>query len=375
MADAYDAVVIGGGFYGAVIAAHLAALPGSGRVALVEREPRLLARASYANQARVHNGYHYPRSYTTAYRSRINLPRFVRDWPQAVRRDLRKLYAIARTNSKVTPRQFERFCRGIGAALEPATAGERALFERRLIAAVYAVEELAFDARALATWADAELHARAVEVRLATRATAVAPVVGGIDVALLDDAQRGATLRARRVFNCSYSGLQQIAGIDPGPRAALKHELTEMALVEPPAELAGLAITVMDGPFFSLMPFPPAGAHTLSHVRYTPHAHWLDQPGDDPYLRLAALPRESRADRMVRDAARYLPAIAGVRQVGSLYEVKTVLCKNETDDGRPILFERHADVPGCYSVLGGKIDNVYDVLERLDAELADDRSR
>ena len=25
-------------------------------------------------------------------------------------------------------------------------------------------------------------------------------------------------------------------------------------------------------------------------------------------------------------------------------------------------------MPGCYSVLGGKIDNIYDVLEKLDAE-------
>jgi len=40
----------------------------------------------------------------------------------------------------------------------------------------------------------------------------------------------------------------------------------------------------------------------------------------------------------------------------------------ETDDGRPILFERHPTLSGCYSILGGKIDNVYDVLEKLEAE-------
>jgi hypothetical protein len=43
--------------------------------------------------------------------------------------------------------------------------------------------------------------------------------------------------------------------------------------------------------------------------------------------------------------------------------------KNEGDDGRPILFEKHLEMPGCYSVLGGKIDNIYDVLEKLDAEI------
>ena len=49
--------------------------------------------------------------------------------------------------------------------------------------------------------------------------------------------------------------------------------------------------------------------------------------------------------------------------------LKTILLKNDGDDGRPILFEKHAELPGCYSVLGGKIDNIYDVLEKLGDEI------
>jgi hypothetical protein len=70
----------------------------------------------------------------------------------------------------------------------------------------------------------------------------------------------------------------------------------------------------------------------------------------------------------MRDVARYVPAIENARYVDSLFEVKTVLMKNEGDDGRPILFERNSVLPNCYSILGGKIDNIYDVLEKLDAE-------
>ena len=149
-----DAIVIGGGFYGSVIAVYLARQRGLRHIALIEREPALLRRASYNNQARVHNGYHYPRSFTTAYRSRVNLPRFVRQWPEAVKQDFTKLYAIARQNSKVTARQFERFCREIGARLQPATPTLRALFEPHLIEDVFMVEEYAFDATRLAGWAE-----------------------------------------------------------------------------------------------------------------------------------------------------------------------------------------------------------------------------
>jgi hypothetical protein len=170
------------------------------------------------------------------------------------------------------------------------------------------------------------------------------------------------------VFNCTYSGLNQLSGEFPGTVAGLKQEITEMALLRVPTPLEKLGVTVMDGPFFSLMPYPARDLHTLSHVRYTPHLHWPDRHGVDPYQKLDTYARETRVDRMLRDTERYMPAIRDSAYVDSLFEIKTVLDKNEVDDGRPILFEQHPELPGCYSVLGGKIDNIYDVFERLDAE-------
>ncbi len=139
-----------------------------------------------------------------------------------------------------------------------------------------------------------------------------------------------------------------------------------MALIDVPKQLKDVGITVMDGPFFSLMPFPAKGLHTLSHVRYTPHTHWLDQPGCDPYDKLAQYPQASRSNRMMRDAGRYVPSILDSKYVESLFEIKTILAKSESDDGRPILFERPASLPNYFSILGAKIDNIYDVLEKLD---------
>lgn len=371
-----DAVVVGGGFYGVAIAAYLVRRRGLRRILLVEGEGALLQRASYNNQARVHNGYHYPRSFTTAYRSRVNMQRFVRDWPMAVRQDFTKLYAIARRSSKVTARQFERFCRDIGAPIEPAAPALQALFEPRLIEAVFLVEECAFDATRLAAWAREELAACGVEVRLATRVTAITrgEATPGLRVRLQSVNGAAEAVDCRYAFNCTYSGLNQIGGDYAGTRTGLKHEITEMALLRVPPALERVGVTVMDGPYFSLMPFPARGLHTLSHVRYTPHLDWRDSRDIDPYGRLARYDRATRVDRMVRDAARYLPSVLGAQPIDSLFEVKTVLVKNESDDGRPILFERDPRLPGCYSVLGGKIDNIYDVLEKLDAERIGDRA-
>jgi hypothetical protein len=209
-----------------------------------------------------------------------------------------------------------------------------------------------------------ELRAAGVELQLATAARAVRLDERiGVD---LESTAGERTVAAEWLFNCTYAGLNGIAGLGRSA-ARLKFEITEMVLVAMPEELAGLAVTVMDGPFFSTLPFPDRGLHTLSHVRYTPHFSWTNAEAADadPYAVLAAYDRPSRAGPMIRDAARYMPCLAAAAPVDSLFEVKTVLLANEVDDGRPILFEQHARHPRCFSVLGGKIDNVYDVCETL----------
>ncbi len=363
----YNAAIIGGGFYGTAISIYLAKQRGFSTIALIEQEPDILMRASYNNQARVHNGYHYPRSFTTAYRSRVNLPHFVRDYPDTVKRDFTKLYAIAKRNSKVTAKQFERFCQEIGAKLEPAAQSLYDLFEPRLIEEVFLVEEYAFDSIQLARLAKQELVEYGIEIFSNTRVMSIHTQEDSLLVKCTGDNGQ-MEIAARFVFNCTYSGLNQLAGDFPRTRTKLKHEITEMALVHVSPDLKNLGVTVMDGPFFSMMPFPARGLHTLSHVRYTPHLQWADDTGLDPYQKLSAYDKTTRVERMIRDVARYMPAILDAKYVDSLFEVKTILMKNEGDDGRPILFENHPELPGCYSILGGKIDNIYDVIEKLDAE-------
>jgi len=366
----HDAVIVGGGFYGTTIACYLAKERGFKNIVLVEREPILLGRASYHNQARVHNGYHYPRSFTTAYRSRINLPKFLHDWPDAIKKDFTKLYAIARRNSKVTAKQFERFCREINAKLRPADPIYRDLFESHLIEDVYLAEEYVFDANQLRLSAERELKDCGVIIRVNTNATMIS--IGKrntLKIALQSDNATTEFVQCHYIFNCTYSGLNQLSGNLSGTQKKLKQEITEMVLIKAPPALQALGITVMDGPFFSMIPFPSRELHTLSHVRYTPRCNWNDKNGIDPYQKLKEYERISCIDRMIRDVSRYMPSILDAKYIDSLFEIKTVLLKNESNDGRPILFEKDSKIHGVYSILGGKIDNIYDILEKLDAEV------
>ncbi len=372
-ASSCDAIVIGGGFYGARLALTLRQR--GLRVLLVEREATLLARASIRNQARVHNGYHYPRSILTSLRSRLNYRRFIDEYRDCVHSGFTHYYAVARGMSKVTASQFAEFCRRIEAPLAPAPPHVAKLFDASRIDAVFEVEECAFDAVALRARMTRELHAAGVDVALSTEAVSVRSTRAGVEVAFRDS---GGTLgqasirppaTAQLALNCTYSRLNHVLSASHAEPIPAKHELTELALVEPPEALGGAAVTVMDGPFFSLMPYPSRGLSTLSHVRYTPHYNWHDKP-NQPVIDVLTTGSASRYEHMVRDATRYLPAMRGTRYVDSLWEIKTVMPRSEKDDSRPILLRRCAEHPSLITVLGAKIDSVYDVEDALLAELA-----
>ena len=358
-----EVAVVGGGFYGCSIASHLAAQ--GARVSLFEREGRLLTRASYHNQARLHGGYHYPRSFTTAYRSRYHFERFKHDFAPAVCDAFTKLYAIAKVNSKVSATQFARFCEQIQAPVQVAPASVQRLFNQRLIDDVFKVEEYAFDAAKLRTQLQDQLQACGVKVHMKTAVRDVKATGEGVVLEANSALWQGDLL-----INCTYSGLNSIPGVFAS-KQRLKHELTELALVDLPEELAKLSVTVMDGPFFSFMPFPDRQLSTLTHVRYTPHTA-VEEATDDfinPYKQFDNDHPDSAFGYMIRDAARYMPALADARYADSLFEIKTVLRKNEGDDGRPILFERDPKTPRVLSVLGSKLDNIYDAHAALDAHI------
>lgn len=367
MQQHYDIVVIGGGFFGCEIAIFLAQF--FDRVAVFEAEDDILLRASLNNQARLHQGYHYPRSILTAARSRANYRRFAGDYPGAIVEQTRACYAVPHRNSHVTAGQFEAFMRRIGAPIEEADEATAALFDPDMIEAVFAVEEASFCADTLREIVRERLQAAGVELYLRTP---VQSVQSGESGNILTVGAQGAqiTLTTKHVFNATYAGINGVlgrSGMNPIP---LEQQWTEMVTVDLPPELQKLSITVMCGPFFSLMPFPPRGCHVLSHVRYTPHCQWEERAPESIIPHETLRPTQSRGMFMLRDAQRYVPLLSqATLRDDPVWEVKTLLPRSRADSGRPILFYAHPDGDGVYSVLGGKIDNIYDIVDEISAEL------
>jgi glycine/D-amino acid oxidase-like deaminating enzyme len=354
----YDYVIVGGGFYGCCLALYLRSI--SKRILLVEASDQLMQRASRVNQARIHTGFHYPRSAVTAVKSMLLHRRFLRDFPDAVVDNFQMLYAISSKRSKVTAKKFYRMFRDLGAPIEPASADQMALFNSNRIEAAFQCFEVAFDYSVLKQQMFEKLVAAGIEIRLSTELKTLSESTGRCVAGLSD----GSEVTGRYLFNITYSQINTILEKANLPKAQLKHEIAELALVEPPKELNGFGITVMDGPFFSFMPYPSENLYSLTHVRYTPHESWTDASHiQNPYMHFERKSRESRYAFMLRDAERYLPCLSGAEFRKSIFEVKTVLLKNEQDDGRPILYQQVPKTSRIISILGGKIDNIYDLFD------------
>ena len=168
------------------------------------------------------------------------------------------------------------------------------------------------------------------------------------------------------IFNCSYSSLDKF-DLNIKEKNILKHEITEIVYVDLPNKFLDYNITVMDGPFFSLMFNPNTGHHTLSHVRYTPHFE-LDifNNSMDPYQVLKKYVKESNFEVMKFDILKFFPELKNMKYLNSFFEVKTVLNSSEVNDSREILINKNKNL---ISILGSKIDQIYDVFEYIDKDL------
>lgn len=362
----YDITIIGGGFFGLYLADYFASL--GQKVVIIEKENDAMQRASFNNQARVHNGYHYPRSILTGLRSRISFPKFINEFEECIKSDFEKYYMIAKPLGNVTTHQFKKFCDRISAPYKKAPEKIKNLTNKHMIDEVYQTTEFAFDSVKLKNEMLTRLANRNVEILYSHTAKNVKYNLDSSNIIVqIEHENNQISISSKQVFNCTYALINQILQESKLELIPMRHEMTEMCIVTPPEELNNIGLTVMCGPFFSAMPFPSKHKHSFSHVRYTPHFQWddLDSTNFEIVSDKNNATRNSAWKKMKLDAQRYIPILSEMKYEESLWEVKTILPSSEIDDSRPILFKENYGIKGFHCILGGKIDNIYEALHTI----------
>ena len=376
MKERYDRIIIGAGFYGMYAALHCGKK--KERVLVLECGTAPFQRATYINQARVHQGYHYPRSLSTAMKSAGYFERFHRDFAFCINREFEKVYATSAQYSWSDGEQFRKFCRAAGIPCKEVYPED--YFRKDMCDGAFLTREYTYDAMLLKERYLEELSELPnVKLLFGSRVTWLEREQDDYLCRL----NSGDEYRAPFVLNATYAAANQILDLLGFEKFKIKYELCEIILCDVNEKLRRCGITVMDGPFFSIMPFGKTGFHSLTSVTFTPHT--------TSYQALPAFPCQARSggscsDRelgncnecvakpesafpyMEKLARKYLQDDYEFRYVKSLFSMKPILTSSEIDDSRPTVIRVYSRKPTFVGVLSGKINTVYDLDEVLDHE-------
>lgn len=369
----YDRIILGAGLYGLYSALYCGQRGDS--VLVLECDSAPFGRATYINQARVHQGYHYPRSLSTALKSAGYFERFNRDFDFCINREFDQIYATSSEYSWTDGKQFLEFCKAANIRCEELHP-ER-FFRKGMCDGAFLTREYTYDAAILRDYFLEKLKKlKNVGIRYNARVTTIERMPDSYLLRLED----GGDAETPFLLNATYAGTNQILDMLGYEKFRIKYELCEIILCESGERLEPYGFTVMDGPFFSIMPFGKTGYHSLTSVTFTPHSTSYDEVPTFPCQQQSggycsekrlgncndcpAKP-QSAYPYMANLARKYMKDEFDFTYHGSLFSMKPILMSSEIDDSRPTVIRSYSTNPTFISVLSGKINTVYDLDEVL----------
>lgn len=329
--------LIGGGVFGVVLAIDLA---NQGMdVTLFEAKDSILSHASSINQARLHTGLHYPRHFPTAKSALNDHDTFAERFAPAVF-PVEQHYAIG-FPSLVSFPDFCDFADKLG--LEAEAVDHDTWFQPDKVSGMLKVRESTIDFEILrAVLLEEIANYSTIDLRL------------GTTVQRVDEKDSPSILAEGKAFTFDKIIIAAYAMNE----ALIKHveialpptrtELTEVVIGHAP-QLRGVGITVMDGDFWSTMPWGATSLHSLTSVALTPRIASTEgllgcqtQHPTCGKTKLmdcgsCALRPPSARSSMVGELHSYLKPSLRFEAHRSLYTVKSVPDRPEMQatDGRP----------------------------------------
>ncbi len=369
----YDKIIIGAGIYGMYAAKRTLEKNPNEKVLILEVENTYFNRGSYINQARLHNGYHYPRSYSTASKSAKYFDRFYNDFKEGINDNFKKVYAVAADYSWANGEQFKKFCDNLNLLCDEIP--KENFFNPHTIDKAFLTKEYSFDAKKIGDKLYRELRALGCNFKFEAKITSIKKEKD-IFIVQLED---GSEYFTPFILNATYAGINKIHDLLGFEYLPIKYEFCEVILCEVSDNIKNVGLTVMDGPFFSVMPFGLTGYHSITTVSRTPHFTSYDHlppydcSGDEKLhtkehrkgcIHCGIYP-ETAFQEMVQTAKKYLSEDIEIKYVKSLFTIKPILVASEIDDSRPTIIRQYSENPDFYTVFSGKINTMYDLDEIL----------
>lgn len=336
--------VIGAGIFGVNIAIDTSDFAD---VTVYEKNSGILCEGSFVNQFRHHVGYHYPRSAETVVDIQESAGVFEERYSRALVTDTPTYYGIAKEGSNVTADEFLAFCdrHGLPYTKEEPNVG---YFNKDLLTLTIKVPEPSYHFETMQSIVNDLLQERKnhINIKFNQKVTnclikndkKIVSSVGAADEVYEEEYDF--------VVNATYAYLNnftQWLELKPFP---IRVDLAEVLIVKVPGPQYSL--TVMDGPFATIMPTGNPNEYTLYHAQHS----ILDRYTPEDGLVKVVNKIVSNKEEIFRQSLRLFPFLKDAEVVETRVVHRGVLANHEHDDSRVADIISHGF--GCWSVLSGK---------------------
>ena len=320
---------------------------------IFDRSDSLMTRAATNNQARLHLGFHYPRSSETIRQTIHGFQQFVDNFGSCISYPKQNYYAIHNDGYI----NFEEYLNAMDEHdLNYEIVGHehcRFFREPKNISGIIKVNEgviyLDKMARKLTTWLESN-----VNIHCNTFVSDIDPDKGSLLV-------NGELLTGYDVIiNCTYTDIN--LGLPKEKHFELKYEVTALAIVDAPFG-DEIAITIMDGPFVALY---PVGNHkaSLSSVSHTPFIKCSNVSDLETQLMQAL--KNKNSQRVIADIINHgnelLKLNLTLSDIQDIWIAPKTKVLQDKGDQRLTEIRIHENL---ISVLCGKLDAVYNITDQI----------
>jgi len=340
------AVVIGGGIHGLTAAIFLAS--NGFDVILLEKRDNIMRGTSGSTHNRAHMGYHYPRSMETAVECLEGLNFFKKRYSAALYYPKESYYLLEKNNSKTSFEEFKSFCDQIGIPYEVEFSGGDKWNEKN-IKCGFKVPEPVFNMSVLSEMLSSE--AKSLGVKIITR-TEVKDMKreGEFYYIVARDPSGQLEFPANIIVNATYALVNNTLKALGIADDMVEYELQKTEVVTARSKVSLPALTVMDGPFVSIMPLAEDRGENLFLIYDVANSVVERQDG---FLAEDVTPQVSNFSKMIEHGRQYFPFMDDLEYVCSQYGLRPIP-KMTIGDSRKTRIVAHKKYPGIYSIFEGK---------------------